>query len=281
MNPLVDSDWLANRLKAPNLVVVDASLPPVGITPAPDMRAAYAACHIPGAVFFDIDELSDLTSGLPHTLPKAAEFGRAMSEMGIGNEMTIVVYEQAPVYSAPRAWWMLRVFGARDVRILDGGLPAWRAAGLPVSSETVKRTPATFKAELDFSAVRSFIEVEHILATQGQIVDARAAGRFSGTAPEPRPGLSSGHMPGSFNVPYTEVFEEGRMKDPATLRALFVDRGIDLARPVTTSCGSGVTAAVLKVALERAGAQQVTLYDGSWAEYAQQPGAVIEKDEVR
>lgn len=277
-NPLVDPKWLESRLHDAGTVVLDATLPPTGVIPAPDMRAAYARCHIPGAVFFDIDVLSDPTMGLPHMLPKAAEFGRAMSEMGVGDAMTIVVYEQAPVFSAPRAWWMLRVFGAGDVRILDGGLPAWQAAGLPASAEPVSRPPATFRPELNFAAVRSFIEVEHILAAQGQIVDARSAGRFAGTAPEPRPGVSLGHMPGSFNVPSTEVFAEGRMKDPATLRVIFESRGIDLDRPITTSCGSGVTAAVLNLALQQAGAQQVTLYDGSWTEYAQQPGALIEKD---
>lgn len=277
MDRLVSVEWLRERLGEPELVVLDATLPPVGVVPPVDTRGAYLSGHIPGAVFFDIDELSDHATGLPHMLPPAEAFGQAMSAMGVGDGMRIVVYEQAPVFSAPRAWWMLRTLGAREVKVLDGGLPAWRAAGLPVETGEVKREPARFEARLDAAAVRSFAEMREILAEGGQVVDARSAGRFAGTAPEPRPGLSSGHMPGSLSVPFTEVFAEGRLKGAAALREVFEAKGVDLGRPVTTTCGSGVTAAVLKLALEQAGAEDVTLYDGSWAEYAQQPGAVIEK----
>jgi thiosulfate/3-mercaptopyruvate sulfurtransferase len=210
-------------------------------------------------------------------LPGAEEFSRSMAELGVGDDMTIVVYEQTGVFSAPRAWWMLRTFGAREVHLLDGGLQAWVAAGQPVESGAVKRRTASFKAKLDAPAVKSFAEVQQIIAAKGQILDARSAGRFAGTAPEPRPGLSSGHMPGAGSVPFTELAADGRIKDAQELRQLFAAKGVDVTQPVTTTCGSGVTAAVIALGLEIAGATQVSLYDGSWAEYAQQPEAVIEK----
>ena len=176
---------------------------------------------------------------------------------------------------------MLRTFGVENVFILDGGLPAWLEAGLPTSAEAVARPPATFHATFDASAAKDYAQIRELIASDGlrdaQIVDARSAGRFDGTTPEPRPGLSSGHMPGSINIPYTELVSAGRLKDPDALRQLFAEKHVDLTQPITTTCGSGVTAAVLKLGLELAGAQQVTLYDGSWAEYAQQPDAIIEK----
>ncbi|QHS52865.1 3-mercaptopyruvate sulfurtransferase [Edaphobacter sp. 12200R-103] len=277
MNPLVSVSWLAERLGDPRVVVLDATLPPVGVVPPVDTRGRYLERHIPGAVFFDIDELSDHSTPLPHMLPGAEEFSRSMAELGVGDDMTIVVYEQTGVFSAPRAWWMLRTFGAREVHLLDGGLQAWVAAGQPVESGAVKRRTASFKAKLDAPAVKSFAEVQQIIAAKGQILDARSAGRFAGTAPEPRPGLSSGHMPGAGSVPFTELAADGRIKDAQELRQLFAAKGVDVTQPVTTTCGSGVTAAVIALGLEIAGATQVSLYDGSWAEYAQQPEAVIEK----
>lgn len=279
-SPLVDARWVEAQLDDSNTVLLDATMAPPGGTPAQNARTGYASRHLPGAIFFDIEDLSDHSTTLPHMLPSAAEFGRAMGAMGVSDQMTIVVYEQAPVFSAPRAWWMLRVFGACDVKILDGGLPAWEAAGLPTSAEPVMRPAADFAASLDLSAVRSLVELERILAAGGQVIDARSAARFDGTAPEPRPGLLPGHMPGSINVPFTELFANGRMKGSYALRSLFEQRGVDLASPITTTCGSGVTAAVLKLALEQAGADEVAVYDGSWAEYAQQPGAVIEMTPV-
>ncbi len=274
--------WLRDRLKDPGVVVLDATLPPVGVTPPVDTRARYREGHIPGAVFFDIDELSDHATSLPHMLPTEEEFSRSMSEMGMGDGMTIVVYEQVGVFSAPRAWWMLRTFGAKEVYVLDGGLPAWVEAGLPVESGEVKRESASFTARLDRDAVRDFGQVQGMIARRTQetiqILDARSAGRFVGTAPEPRAGISSGHMPGATSVPFTELAEGGRMKDPEGLREIFAGKGVRLDQPVTTTCGSGVTAAVIALGLEIAGATQVSLYDGSWAEYAQRPEAVIEKD---
>jgi len=278
MSPLVEVRWLADRLSDPNLIVVDATMPPVGVVPPVDTKARYLAEHIPGAVFFDIDELSDHSTDLPHTLPSAEVFGRQMAELGISDGATLVVYEQEGVYSAPRAWWMLRSFGAKDVHLLDGGLRSWRDAGLPIESGAVQRAAGNFAAKLDPKAVKTLADVRRMLGDHSQIADARSAGRFAGTAPEPRPGLSSGHMPGSVSVPFTELAEDGRLRDASALRAIFKAKGIDLERPVTTSCGSGVTAAVVLLGLEVAGAKQVSLYDGSWAEYARQPDAVIEKD---
>jgi thiosulfate/3-mercaptopyruvate sulfurtransferase len=280
-SPLVSARWLAARLQDAYTVVLDATLPPAGVTPPLGTRARYFERHIPGAVFFDIDELSDHNTSLPHMLPSAEVFARSMDALGVSDRMTIVVYEQAGVFSAPRAWWTLRTFGADSVYLLDGGLHAWEEAGLPLESGPVHRKPATFRATLDASAVKHFAEIQQLIAESGgataqmQIIDGRPAGRYSGTAPEPRAGLPSGHMPGAISVPFTELVEHARLKSADQLRAFFSERHIDLERPVTTTCGSGVTAAVVLLALETAGARQVTLYDGSWAEYAQRPEAAI------
>lgn len=281
MSLLVEPSWLASRLEDPNTVVLDATLPPVGVTPPVDTHSRYLTRHIPGAVFFDIDEHSDHSTSLPHMLPSAEVFSRSMSELGIGDAMTIVIYEQEGVFSAPRALWMLRTFGAQNVYLLNGGLNAWIAAGLPTESGEVRRASASFHARLNHQAVKDFAQVQRLIAErrQGhtQILDARSAARFAGTAPEPRPGISSGHMPGATSVPFTELVEDGRLKSPEKLREIFAAKQVDLQQPVTTTCGSGVTAAVVALGLEIAGAKNVTLYDGSWAEYAQRPEAVIEK----
>jgi thiosulfate/3-mercaptopyruvate sulfurtransferase len=277
MNPLVSPSWLADRLEAPDTVVLDATLPPVGVTPVVDTHGRYLEKHIPGAVFFDIDELSDHSTSLPHMLPDAETFSRMMSALGVGEKMTIVVYEQEGVFSAPRARWMLRTFGAKNVYLLDGGLRAWIDAGLPTESGVVERAAADFDARLDAGVVKDFSQVQGLICEHGQILDARSAGRFTGAAPEPRPGLSSGHMPGATSVPFTELVEDGRLKDAEKLRKIFEAKSVKLEKPITTSCGSGVTAAVIALGLEIVGAKEVSLYDGSWAEYAQQPDAVIEK----
>ncbi len=277
MNPLVTPSWLASRLHDPGTVILDATLPPVGVTPPVDTRARYVAKHITGATFFDIDELSNHSTPLPHMVPTPEEFSRSMSALGVGDHMTIVLYEQVGVFSAPRAWWMLRTFGAHNVYILDGGLRAWIEAGLPTDSGQVHRAPASFHAKLDHDAVKDFAQIQQMIAEHGQILDARSAGRFTGVTPEPRPGISSGHMPGSTSVPFTELVEEGRLKPAEKLRELFTAKSVDIGRPITTTCGSGVTAAVIALGLEIAGAECVSLYDGSWAEYAQHPEAVIEK----
>lgn len=277
MNPLVTTSWLADRLGDPGVVILDATLPPVGVTPSVDTRARYVAKHIPGAVFFDIDELSDRSSSLPHMLPAPDVFSHSVSALGVDDHMAIVVYEQEGVFSAPRAWWMFRTFGAQDVSILDGGLQAWLEAGLPTHCGHVHRAPAGFHAKLDHKAVRDFSEIQQMIAERAQILDARSASRFSGISPEPRPGISSGHMPGATSIPFTDLVENGRLKPAEELRHIFTAKGVDMKQPITTTCGSGVTAAVIALGLEIAGANNVSLYDGSWAEYARQREAVIEK----
>ncbi len=277
MSSLVTTSWLANRLNDPNVVILDATLPPVGVTPPVDTRARYVAKHIPGAIFFDIEEFSDPSSPLPHMLPPPDVLSRNVSALGIGDQMDIVIYEQEGVFSAPRAWWTFRTFGARNVYLLDGGLRAWSEAGFPAQSGEVHRAPAVFSAKLDSNAVKDFAQIQQMIAAHGQILDARSAGRFSGALPEPRPGISSGHMPGATSIPYTELIEEGRFKPAEELRRTFIAKGLDLQLPLTTTCGSGVTAAVLAFGLAAAGAKQVSLYDGSWAEYAARTEVVIER----
>ncbi|MBB5339542.1 3-mercaptopyruvate sulfurtransferase [Tunturiibacter gelidoferens] len=283
MNLLVTPAWLAARLQSPDnnpdTIILDATLPPVGVTAPIDTHARYLAQHIPGAIFFDIEDLSDHTTPLPHMLPTAEAFSRSMSSLGIANNATIVIYEQESVFSAPRAWWMLRTMGAENVHILDGGLRAWIEASLPTESGPVHHAPATFHATLNHDAVKNLAQLKaELSANQKQILDARSTARFNGTAPEPRPNLSSGHMPGATSIPFTELVEDGRLKPADKLRELFAAKKIDLHQPITTSCGSGVTAAVIALGLELAGAKDVSLYDGSWAEYAQQPDSIIEKD---
>lgn len=226
-------------------------------------------------MFFDIEELSEPNSTLPHTLPRAEEFAREMARLGIGSNMTLVVYEQESVFSAPRAWWMLRAFGVREVYVLDGGLCAWQAAGLPTERGFRERPVAYFKAAPNPNAVRSLRQVKASLQAGEQVLDARSAARFAGTAPEPRAGLRSGHMPGSTSVPFKELVQNGRLRSAEELKAIFAARGVRLDQPITTTCGSGVTAAVVALALDVVGVRQVSVYDGSWAEYAAQPGAVI------
>jgi thiosulfate/3-mercaptopyruvate sulfurtransferase len=278
MTPLVTPAWLATRLEDPNTIVLDATLPPVGVTPPIDTHARYLAQHIPGAIFFDIEELSDHSTPLPHMLPTAEAFSRSMSALGVSDTATIVIYEQHGVFSAPRAWWMLRTFGAQNVYLLDGGLRAWTDINLPTESGSIHHAPAAFHAKLHNEAVVNLAQLKERLAKHDQILDARSAPRFNGTAPEPRPGLSSGHMPGATNTPFTELVADGRLKPAEELRQYFSDKNFDLHQPITTTCGSGVTAAVIALGLEVVGAQNVTLYDGSWAEYAQHPDSVIEKN---
>jgi thiosulfate/3-mercaptopyruvate sulfurtransferase len=276
MNPLVTIDWLWDRLGHAGTAILDATLPPVGVAPKVDTRARYLEKHIPGAVFFDIEKLSDYSSSLPHMLQSPEEFSRSMAALGVGDAMPIVVYEQEGVFSAPRAWWMLRTFGAREVYLLDGDLGDWVDAGFPVEAGEVRRAPATFHARFDREAVRDFGQIQGLIEESAQILDARSAARFSGAAPEPRAGLRAGHMPGARNVPYTELAESGRLKSAERLREVFAAKGVGLEQPITTTCGSGVTAAVVLLAAEIAGAKQVSLYDGSWAEYGGRTEAVVE-----
>jgi thiosulfate/3-mercaptopyruvate sulfurtransferase len=268
-DPLVSTTWLAEHLGRPGLVVLDTSwyLP----TSGRDARAEYRSGHIPGAVFFDLDAASDTRTTLPHMLPSAAEFGRYAGSLGVGEDAAVVVYDGSGTnLSAARAWWMFRVFGHPAVRVLDGGLGAWRREGRPLESGDIVLPPGVFAATLDPTAVRSREEVQLALATgAAQVVDLRPAGRFVGKDPEPRPGLPSGHMPGARSLPYTELVRpDGIMLPPDELERRLLGAGVDPGRPVIASCGSGTSACNLLLALERLGHGGGAVYDGSWTEWA-------------
>jgi thiosulfate/3-mercaptopyruvate sulfurtransferase len=210
-------------------------------------------------------------------LPAPEAFSSAMRKLGIGDGVTIVVYDGLGLFSAARVWWTFRMFGVRDVYVLDGGFPKWKAEGRPIELREIKRTPRHFTARFNPAAVADMAAVKQTLADKSaQVVDARSAERFAGTAPEPRPGLPSGHMPGAFNVPYSEIVEDGRLVEPERIGAAFAKAGVDPDKPIVTSCGSGVTAAILWLGLDAIGKPPKSLYDGSWTEWAAQPGAAIE-----
>ena len=274
---LISTDQLATRLNDGNLVVVDASYPSPG--KPNEARAEYLEGHIPGAVFFDIDAIADHSSDLPHMLTGPAHFGQAMGALGIGVGDTVVVYDTVGFYSAPRVWWTFRIFGAKDVFILDGGLPKWKAEGRPLERGAVNRPAKKFDAEMNVGAVATLADVRMALTDgSAQLVDARSAERFSGRAPEPRPGLRAGHMPGSFNVPFDKLLENGRIAPRSRLEQAFKESGVDLEKPTITTCGSGVTAAILTFALEFIGKEPKGLYDGSWAEWGARPDVPVERD---
>lgn len=266
--PLVSTAWLAEHLGAPGLKVVDAStyLASVGR----NARAEYEAQHIPGAVFADIDWLSDESSPLPHTFPPAEMFAERIGALGIGNDDAVVVYDgSGQHFSAPRLWFMLRTFGHERVAVLDGGLTRWLLDGHAVTNEQTVVSPAHFEATLDHRRLRDAAAVQaNITSAAEQIVDARSAGRFEGTEPEPRAGVRGGHIPGSRNIHYARlVREDGTMRPVEELRAIVHDAGLDTARPVVCSCGSGITACAVLLALEVLGARETAVYDGSWTEW--------------
>ena len=274
---LKSTEWLAGQLGKPDVVVVDGSF----YLPAQkrDAAAEYLAGHIPGAVFFDIDAIADHSSDLPHMLPGPTQFGEAASTLGIGETDTIVVYDGLGLMSAPRVWWTFRIFGAKNVFILDGGLPAWKAEGRALEAGEVKRPARKFNAVMDTGAVAMMSDVQMALNDDSaQLVDARPAGRFAGRDPEPRPGLRPGHMPGAFNVPASELVENGRLVSPERIAQAFTKAGVDTDRPVITSCGSGVSAVVLTLALDALGKKPGRVYDGSWAEWGGRPDLAVVKD---
>ncbi|MFT6227294.1 MAG: thiosulfate/3-mercaptopyruvate sulfurtransferase [Paracoccaceae bacterium] len=273
---IVSTAWLEAHLSAPDVKVLDASwhMPDTGR----DARAEYAAAHIPGAAFFDIDDISDTRSPLPHMAPPPEKFVSRMRKLGVGDGHRVVVYDQAGLFSSARAWWMLRLFGHRDVAVLDGGLPKWLAEGRGTEDMAPVLRERHFTARRNAALVR---DVTQVAATtklgSEQVVDARSAPRFRGEAPEPRPGLRSGHIPGALNLHYAQLLNaDGTMKDEDAIKAAFQGAGVDLGKPIVSSCGSGVTACILDLALERIGHRRHAVYDGSWAEWGMFPDLKVE-----
>jgi thiosulfate/3-mercaptopyruvate sulfurtransferase len=264
---LVSTDWLAAHLDDPNVVVLDGSY--YLANAKRDAEAEFLAGHIPGAQRFDIDAVSDKSNPLPHMLPSPEQFASQVGRLGVGDAMTIVVYDGIGLYGAARVWWTFRAFGSDTVRVLDGGMPKWKAEARPIEAGPAKtRMPKTFAPRFNPALVASVDDVQKVLLDKtAQVVDARTAERFRGEAPEPRAGLRGGHMPGSFNVPFGQVLHDGRLASHEAIAAAFKDAGVDLDRPVVTSCGSGVTASILTFAIDALGKPAGRVYDGSWSEW--------------
>ena len=272
---LVTADWLADHRDKPGIKIIDASfhLP----TSGRDVTTEFADKHIPGAVLFDIDQIKDANSPLPHMLPSAEDFGAMVSDLGISQDDHVVAYDTVGIFSAPRAWWMFRAMGHQAISVLDGGLPAWARAGYETEAGAAAPSPAEYRATLQPDMVLGFEPMQAKVAAGEPVVDARAAERFAGGVPEPRPDLRSGHIPGSMNLPFNQLLdrETGQFTEHTSLKAAFEQAGVDLDKPLITSCGSGVTAAVLTFALAMLGKHDVQLYDGSWAEWGMEGGPDI------
>ena len=279
MNPfLVSTDWLIAHLDDENLSIVDGSwyLPTMLANGVPrNGKEEFNAQHIPGAVFFDIDEVVTPDSGLPHTLASPEIFAQKVGALGISDQDTIVVYDGMGLFSAARVWWNFRVMGAAKVVLLDGGLPKWMADRLPVEAGSAPIYPKLFNAKFDTTSTVPFEEMEQLIG-RTQIADARPAGRFSGDQPEPREGMRSGHMPGATSIPFDTIVKDGHLLGADDLKTVFQSSGIDSTQPITTTCGSGVTAAVLALALETVGSHNHRVYDGSWAEWGSRDDTAIE-----
>jgi thiosulfate/3-mercaptopyruvate sulfurtransferase len=270
----VTPDWLEAERKKSDLVVVDGSW--YLSTMKRDGRAEYLASHIPGAVYFDLDEISDHASTLPHMLPSPEVFALHMARLGISDGQRIVVYDGAGLYSAPRVRWSFKAFGVNDVFILEGGFPLWCAEGFPVEAGAVVREPGHFTPKLDRAMIADLETVEAALkGKSAQVIDARSAGRFRGEAPEPRAGLRAGHIPGSINLPYDKIVQNGKLVSPDQIRQALDEAGFDPSKPVITSCGSGVSAVILSVALESIGQKPGAVYDGSWVEWGAYPDVPV------
>jgi thiosulfate/3-mercaptopyruvate sulfurtransferase len=274
---LIETNELERELEAPDFIVVDATwfMP----NEAKNAREAYLAEHIPGAIFFDIDEIADTNAALPHMLPSPEKFSSRMRTLGIGDGQRVVVYDRRGMFSAPRVWWMFRVMGVEDVSVLNGGLPKWKAEGRPLmTGEPAARTTRHFTPRHNLDLVRDVADMKALLKdNSATILDARSAERFAGQSPEPREGLRAGHMPGAHNVPYGQLLNaDGMLKSRDALHALFEAAGVDPHKPVVTSCGSGITACVLALALAETGHRRTSVYDGSWAEWGADESLPIE-----